>query len=393
MTPMKKEDAVLFLAGWWPSADDPNDGIFVKEHALAVHELVPVVVIHLRLNKVATGRFRIELTETNEDGIVVIRGEIQTAVRRFGLHNFLVRLAYRRALAMLSSRFRFRLAHIHVRTPMTENGVHLAVQEKLPVIITEHSTFYHRGISLQREAEQTQEVERISRWFAHPSIRMVLPVSQDLHEILHERFGIPTVKLRVIPNVASPVFIRRGRVETTPFCIVLAARWAGNKDPALFIEALHLLPELLRRTLSIQWVGDGEFIDETRAACAPYIQQGFMHFPGRLSKVELAPILAQAHLLVHPTKAENLPCIIIESLCCGTPVLSNAVNGVPELVDETNGRLTAPQDPVAFAHGLLWIMENYAHFDRDGIARAAQARYSAKAVAQQIVDVYDKVNT
>ena len=274
---------------------------------------------------------------------------------------------------------------------MTENAVQIAEELHLPVIVTEHSTFYHRGIGLKQESEQAKEVDRISRWFAHPSIRMVLPVSQDLHDILNERFGVPTVKLRVIPNVASSVFFRQGTLEPPPFRIVLAARWAGNKDPTLFIGALHLLPEWLRRSLSIRWVGDGEFINEARAASAHYIDQGIMHFPGRLSKAELAPFLAQAHLLVHPTKAENLPCIIIESLCCGTPVLSNAVNGVPELVDGTNGRLTPAQDPVAFAHELRWIMENYAHFDRNAIAQTAQARYSAKAVAQQIMDVYDKV--
>lgn len=389
MSSSTKPEAVLFLAGWWPSPDDPHHGIFVKAHALVVQELLPVVVVYMSLSR-SPGPFRIGLTETVEDGIVVVRVQIQTPIRRFGVHDFLVRMAYRRVFKSLSPRFHFRVAHIHVRTPITENIPALAVEMKLPVIITEHSTFYHRGIGIRFGTEQDKEVDRIHAWFRHPSIRMVLPVSVDLATTLNERYGIPLAKLQVIPNVASDDFHLGSVQGPPPFRIVLAARWAGNKDPAMFIEALHLLPKELRNSLSIDWVGDGDLMEETRTACAEFIANGIMRFPGRASKSELAPLLAQAHLLVHPTKAENLPCIIIESLCCGTPVLSNAVNGVPELVDDTNGLLTPAEDPAAFANGLRWIMESYQHYDRTAISKAAMDRYSAKAVAKQIVAVYDR---
>ncbi|MEO7081190.1 MAG: glycosyltransferase family 4 protein, partial [Flavobacteriales bacterium] len=317
-------------------------------------------------------------------------GKIHTPVRRFGVHDLLVRMAYRKAFNSLSPRFRFRVAHIHVRTPITENIPHLAAKEHLPVVVTEHSSFYHRGIALKSKSEQEKETDRITRWFAHPSIRKVLPVSWDLGDILNTRFGIPWDKLQVIPNVAAAEFLSGPIPVKPPFRIVLAARWSDPKDPSLFIEALHLLPKELRSSLSIHWVGDGDQMEKVRSACASFIAEGIMTFPGRLPKSELAPLLAQAHLLVHPTKAENLPCIIIESLCCGTPVLSNAVNGIPELVDDTNGRLAPPNDPITFANTLRWIMENYPHFDRVAIAKAAVERYSAEAVAKQITAVYDQ---
>lgn len=389
----RRQEAALFFAGWWPGTRDEHDGIFVKEHALALRPRVPVAVVHITLERTFRRLPSIHLDERTEDGIHVVRGWIRTPVRRFGLHDRLVRLAYSRALRILEQHYRFPFIHVHVRTPVTENALWFAKARKLPVVVTEHSSFYHRGINLRPEPARSAEMARVSRWFAHPSVKAVLPVSQDLGCILNNTFGVPDNMLIVVPNSAAPVFRPATVPNAKPFRIVLAARWAPPKDPMLFLEAVQKLPPAMLRpeALRIDWVGDGELVAEAKAKCMAWVGSGLVHFHGRLPKDRLADLLGHAHLLVHPTKAENLPCIILESLACGTPVLSHAVNGIPEMIGPTNGLLCPPMDADAFARALLKAMQEPGLFDRRAITLEARKKYSREAVADGFLSAYATV--
>jgi glycosyltransferase involved in cell wall biosynthesis len=387
-----KKEAALFFAGWWPSADDPHDGIFVQEHALAVRMVMPVVVVYLSLKKTRFGSFSFSWHETVENGVVVLRGAIRTPVRRFGIYEMLVRLAYRSALRRLSGRFKFKLAHVHVRTAITEQVPGVAREKGWPVVVTEHSSFYHRGIGLRDKRQQETAVVHISKWFAQKNIVAVLPVSRDLGRVLQTRFGVAPHLITVIPNVGAPVFQPMLLPPTPPVRLVLAARWSGPKDPDTFIRALGLLPMSILKQIQVDWVGDGDQVSATMAACKDLIDSGVVKFHGRLAKEDLAKLVGQAHLLVHPTTAENLPCIIIEALCCGTPVLSNAVNGITELIDDSSGILCPARDPVAMAKGLERFVAEPSLFDRAFIAISAQRKYSAKQVGAAIVTVYETLN-
>ena len=393
MTMDQRIPAVLFAAGWWPGPNDPHAGIFIREQALAVQALRPVAVVHGSLEKKPWAWPSIRLAEENDEGMAVVRFRISTPLRRFGIHKWLGRSAYKRALRRLERRFRFQCLHIHVRTPITESAVHVAAQRQWPVLVTEHSSFYHRGIGLHAPRQRLREQSHVARWFSHPSIQAVLPVSMDLGQILHERFGVPEHRIAVVPNVANPVFHPRTCAPPPPFRILLAARWEPPKDAALFLRALELLPASLQRpdALHIFWAGDGSQYDLAVRDAAQWAGNGTIRFLGRLRKEDLADLLSSAHLLVHPTTAENLPCIILESLACGTPVLSHAVNGIPELIDGTNGVLCPPGDAATFADALRRIMEGPDRFDRERIARDAALRFAPAQVARQILQVHDRV--
>lgn len=386
------EEAVLFVVDWWPTGADEHNGVFVREHALAVARHRKVVVVRVTLEK--SSRLGITFNESHDGDLVVCDVLIHTPVRRFGLHDALIRRSYRRTLDDLRNRFRFRFAHLHVRTPATACFIQVAEERELPVIVTEHSSFYHRGIRLGQHGPHEVVREKIRRWFAHPSIVRVLPVSADLGRILSQEYGVPEQSLVVVPNVASTEFAP-GEVETPPpFHIVLAARWSGPKDPLLFLEALDRLPAGVAEGLRIDWIGDGEHMDKVRERARELEKrQVVVNFHGYLPKGRLAEFVGRAHLLVHPTTAENLPCIIIESLACGTPVLSHAVNGIPELVDGTNGILCVPGDVEAFADALLKCVRGEIRFDRVAIAQAAVQRYSPDSVALRLLKVYDEVMT
>mgnify|MGYP001208945830 CR=1 FL=1 len=387
--PGTKQDAVLFIVDWWPLPGNPHNGVYVWEHAQALARHRKVVVVRVVVEKGSSPG--VSFVESRDGEVVVCEAIIRTPVRRFGVHDALVRRYYRRIVEDLSARYAFRIAHVHVRTDSTACFPPVAASLGLPVVVTEHSSFYRIGINSGQLGDPAVLREGIRRWFAHKSIKRVLPVSHDLAHTLVSEYGVRQEQIAVVPNVASPLFRPMDLAAPAPFRIVLAARWSWLKDPLLFLDALHLLPPDVAASLEVDWIGDGEPMEKIKVHARALEGKVKVNFRGYQLKPEIAHFLGHAHLLVHPTKTENLPCIIIESLASGTPVLSHAVGGVPELIDHTNGILCAPGDVQAFADALTRIVRGEVTFDRTAIAAAAGARYSQDNVARAMIKVYDEV--
>ena len=56
---------------------------------------------------------------------------------------------------------------------------------------------------------------------------------------------------------------------------------------------------------------------------------------------------------------ENLPHAAVEALAVGTPVVSTAVGGVPEVVhDDENGLLVPPSDAAALAAAMRRVLDD-----------------------------------
>jgi glycosyltransferase involved in cell wall biosynthesis len=382
---------ILCVVAWWPDSNYFN-GIFIKEHVKAIALFHDVEVIHLRYARKSFSLPAIRTNTTIEDGIPVHRVDISTPVRRFGYLEHLIQKAYARVIGGAMAGRPFHILHVHVLDHVTAHVSAQAEKWKLPMVLTEHFTFYHSGILKLPPAEQKQRREGIRRWFSNERLRSIMPVSHDLANVMIRDFEAPPEKMDVIPNIAADDFGPSGpRAATPPFNILLAAIWRQPKDHDVFIKALRSLPGALLEQCRIEWAGDGPDMELIRSRCRNELPGVKFNFPGHVDKPRLAEMMRRAHLFVLPTKAENLPCVLLESLCTGTPVLSMAVNGIPELVDDTNGIMVPPSDPEALAAALAMIITGKVKFDHAAIARAALARFNKHAVAKRISDAYDKI--
>ncbi len=378
---------ILCLAGWWPEGNVIS-GIFIQEHIRAIAEQHSVVVVFAEVLKGRSLVPKVSIDRTEEFGFPVYRIRVRTLVRRFGVDSFLVRRAYERLIPRLHREKPFSLIHVHVRTPETEHSTGLADKLGLPVVVTEHNSYYHLGIRALPPEKERQERKGIRQWFTHPRIAAVMPVSKDLARVLHEDYGVPQTLMTIVPNVAAAVFKPGIRSTAPPFRVALAAHWRPPKDPDVFIDALRRLPPVILDRLHVDVIGGGPDMERFRGRAMAELPGSDMHFHGQLAKPAIAELFQQAHLFILPTTADNLPCVVIESLSCGTPVLSMAVNGVPELVHDGDGVLVPPSNPVALAEALQAFVEGGHRFDPVVIARDARALYSSGAVAQRIDDVY-----
>ncbi|WP_299819019.1 glycosyltransferase [uncultured Pontibacter sp.] len=84
------------------------------------------------------------------------------------------------------------------------------------------------------------------------------------------------------------------------------------------------------------------------------------HFVGRLrDDYSTALVYNAANVFVAPSMADNLPTTVMESLCCGTPVVGFAIGGIPDMVQhKENGYLAAYKDAEDLAAGIRFCLDS-----------------------------------
>jgi len=113
-------------------------------------------------------------------------------------------------------------------------------------------------------------------------------------------------------------------------------------------------------------------------------------FHGFQPKSVVATFMRQANFLVLPSLWENSPCVVIEAMASGLPVIASRVGGISEVVTEDVGILTPPNDPALLAAALAKALQQPDRFERRRLASMAK-RYAPAVVGREIDAVYRNV--
>ncbi|MBB2911632.1 glycosyltransferase involved in cell wall biosynthesis [Streptosporangium becharense] len=169
--------------------------------------------------------------------------------------------------------------------------------------------------------------------------------------------GVDVARQRLL--AAEPERIRREwNVPDSAFLIVHVANFRPQKNHALLVEAAARVVRDDPRAVFLL-AGSGPLHDETARRVAA-LRSDAVRFLG--SVPDAARLIASADLLVLSSSYEGLPVVVMEALAAGVPVVSTAVGGVPDLVEDgRNGLLTTPGDAGALAEGILRAMRPEVH--------------------------------
>jgi glycosyltransferase involved in cell wall biosynthesis len=218
------------------------------------------------------------------------------------------------------------------------------------------------------------------------SAEAVIVPSDYLRRIALE-WRIPPERVRVIPNaapepngLASRQELRR-RLGLTAPTAVFTGRFARAKNLPLAVAAVAHT-----RGVRLVLVGDGPERPRISEAVQRYgVQERVTLLPPR-SREEAIEWLRAADAAILSSDWENLPHAVLEALAVGTPVVSTAVGGVPELVQHgATGLLVPPGEPQTLARALEEAVRNEELHRR--VSEGAQAfasRYSMGAVFSEI---------
>jgi glycosyltransferase involved in cell wall biosynthesis len=160
--------------------------------------------------------------------------------------------------------------------------------------------------------------------------------------------------------------------------LVGAGALIERKGPHISLGALRLLPEA---TLIL--VGDGpERRRLERAARTPDLA-GRVRILGARPHAELPGLLAAADVMLLPTQAEGLANVWVESLACGTPVVTGDAGGVREVIDRPEAGRIVACDAEAIADAVAELLADPP--DPDLVRKAAE-RFSWQKNAAELFD-------
>ena len=114
-----------------------------------------------------------------------------------------------------------------------------------------------------------------------------------------------------------------------------------------------------------------------------------IHFHGRQDSAGVAAVLQFADALVLSSRYENLPCVLLEALSCGTPMISTDVGGVGEIISEGNGILVASENEKALLTAMLDIQKR--QYSTQELHEEAELKYSPSTISGLFLEAYQMV--
>jgi glycosyltransferase involved in cell wall biosynthesis len=110
----------------------------------------------------------------------------------------------------------------------------------------------------------------------------------------------------------------------------------------------------------------------------------------------LSLVYSAADILVCPSLQENLAQTSLEALACGTPVVSFAVGGFPDMVRHgVSGLLVSPQDRAGLRAAIVHLLQDAAGRAElsANCRRIAVEEYSLEVTAQRYLALYQQLGT
>jgi glycosyltransferase involved in cell wall biosynthesis len=133
----------------------------------------------------------------------------------------------------------------------------------------------------------------------------------------------------------------------------------------------------------------GRWVATLRTAATVAGLGGAIRFLGERPRA--ARLLPAFDFILHPSRHEALPRVLIEALQCGVPAVAYAVGGVPEVIEDgRTGVLVAPGDTRALGSALTTLASNplrRARLGRAGPERARE-RFSVETMGRDLVRIY-----
>lgn len=370
---------VFFIAGWYPSKKDPTSGTFVKEHAKAVSLYNDIVVIsHEWMTHINRGIYK--LVE-EEDGLRTIRLKCRKSPIPWISYFIYLRGVFTTFKKLVSEGFEPDIIHANVYFSGVP-AVILGKRYRIPVVITEHFTAFPR--------RTITGVYKLMVRFAMNRADLITTVSEDLSKHIRT-YGIKNI-FKVVPNVVDtqvfyPPTNREPRVTKR---LLLVALLTPKKGVPYLLKSLAMLSKK-RDDFVLDIIGNGPNQGEYKDLTIELGIEDKVNFHGWMSKEQVAKYMRKASFFVLPSEWENLPCVLIEAMASGLPVVTTKVGGIPEIINEQVGVLVPSGDVEALVEAIVYMLDHYQDYSLEKIVFYAHKRFSYKIIGKQFNDIYRRL--
>lgn len=383
---------VLFLASWYPSKVDLFDGDFIERHAKAASLINLVFVVYV-------------VKDTSiKDGKIIVNKEISGNLISYkGYYPY--SKSKRKWIEKMHSNFwMFRLQKTIFKKIVEEYGmpevIHLNVlmkagvfawrlhkKYKLPYVLSENWTGYYpeRKDGFRQQSFLYKTLSKI----IYRSCAKPLPVTHDLGDRMNQLFGIQKT-FKVIPNVVDThLFYPDFKNKNVKKRLFHISTLGYHKNIWGILNAIEKLYKT-RQDFELYVAGNAseEIVQWTKDKG---LFETCIFFTGVISYEEVADKFRQSDALVMFSRYENLPCVILEAICSGLPVISTDVGGISEIINEENGILIPSENENTLLNAIDHLLDNLGKYNKEKIASSAQKKFNYEVVGKQFDEAYKEV--
>jgi glycosyltransferase involved in cell wall biosynthesis len=171
--------------------------------------------------------------------------------------------------------------------------------------------------------------------------------------------------------------------------LVFVGRLMPQKGADLLLEAIAAMRSRFPR-LGLTLLGDGPDRASLEHMARDLGIAEQMRFLGHVENP--LPCIASATALVAPSRYEGFSNVILESLACGTPVMSTADSGASAdvVIPGVNGELAPTSAAAEVTAAIVRVIELAPSLGRSAIIADVSERYSSRSIASQYEELIDR---
>lgn len=416
----KTKKKICMITNWYPTPDNPYNGLFFKEQAFALEDEFDFTVIHYKEKKrdlvlqyivrcLAGNTFHVKKIHEERNTIeynievyypffLIIENKFYDFFQKhlkhrsiMGVGTFVSELYQKIKRKSLTRIFQQCFANeadvFYCIDAQKESHTIRCAAEALnkPYVVAEHAPFPWPGSVINNIEKDAIQAADLFLAISYDKIRQVL-----LQNVVPKKIAL--VGNLVDENCFS---LTRGSNDERTFIIVAAHSF--YKNYSLFIEIFDRLTEITKIPFKVMIVGYGsnkgysQNVDvlEERIKNSKFAEHAEM-IPA-VSHDRIQEVYGRADAFVMTSIQEGMPVSALEAACCGLPIFSTMCGGVEDYVNDDIGRIYKIIDKESFANGLKDYLEGKITFNREYIRQYVIDRYGKKAFTDRMKKIFYEV--
>ena len=366
---------ILVMPSWYPTNEDPNNGVFFAEQAAALADFGHRVSVIALYGDAGRGLY----VEQRSRGRA---SEFAVHFKPLPFH-----LTYLRIMAGIARLFsrefsgdRPDLIHVHsfraIRYAMALKRLY-----RIPYVVTEHVSWFERGLLTEKE------LKSVAAGYAHASA--VIAVSEGLRDQIAP---LSRSSVRVVPNLVDERFFRT-KLERSPedgFRFLSVGSLNRNKGMDAVLDAFAAAAEF-RDDITLTICGDGEERGALERQAEVLGLGEKVLFAGRVSRDQCAAYMSGCDAFVLASRVETFGIVLAEAMACGRPVVMTKTGAWRQIVSDRTGLAVDADDIPALSRAILTMREDADRYDPEEIRAFCRERFSPQAVCGSLTEIYEEV--
>jgi glycosyltransferase involved in cell wall biosynthesis len=377
-----KKDYILVLPSWYPGKLGAFNGDFNERLVQSLKDKRFQVVLYINTIR---GNKTTEL-EIIEEGDLIVYKYYYKHDKNVFLHSIKLLFIYRKFFKIIFKKYGLpKIVHTYVFFPAGIGVLYLKLKYNLKHFLTEHYTIFSKSRS--KNIYNDSSLLKLIYHKILNSFQVIICVSEDLKKsILNWN---KNADFHVLPNVVNTDYFnfRSNNLKESKsfrFIHVSAMGYTKNVNEIL-IAFKNVINNDSPLILDLVGPATEEIISQIKT---DKILSKHVNILGELNYKEVALAMKRSDAFVLFSLYENMPCVILEALCCGLPVISSNVGGVKEVLNHSNSIIVESRNLTHLENAFNDVYSNYEFYNRSVISENASNAFSYHQISNDIDVIY-----